>query len=89
MTNGNNRLEQIEVLQLQAQQQINANIATLAALTARRDQAAVERAELRANAEADWKMIGGILEHMDEVHAENQRILNYLFGQQRGNGHGS
>ena len=103
MTNGNNRLEQIEALQLQAQQQINAtqrqldatqkkidaNVTAIAALTARMDQAVVEAAQMRDDADADRKMIVGILEHMDEVHAENQRILNYLFGQQRGNGHGS
>jgi len=33
-------------------------------------------------------MIWAMMEHMDEVHAENQQILNYLFNQQRGNGHG-
>ena len=82
MTNQPNRLDQIETLQLQAQQQINANIVAIAELTTRMNQASID-------ADADRKMIVGILEHMDEVHAENQRILNYLFGQQRGDGHGS
>ena len=86
MTNGNSRLEQIEALQLQAQQQINANIAAIAALTAKMDQAAVERAELRADAEADRKMIWAALEQhdvvlarLDRIASENQQILNYLY----------
>lgn len=83
MTNGNsNRLDRIEESQRK-------NVEAIAALTALMNQAAVERAELRADAEADRKMIWATLDRLDVVHAENQQILNYLFGQQRGNGHGN
>jgi len=88
MTSGSDRLGQIEAVLLRVATQQEVNTLALAELTARMAQAAVERAELRVEAEADRKMIVATLEHLDEIHAENQRILNYLFGQQRGNGHG-
>ena len=76
------RLDRIERL-------VEKNAEAIAGLSDRMNQAATERAELRADAEADRKMILAILEHMDQTHDENQQILNYLFGQQRGNGHGN
>jgi len=81
LTNGSHdRLDRIEALQLQAQEQINANAHAIAALT--------------AEAETDRKMIWAalqqhdvVLSRLDTIAQENQQILNYLFGQQRRNGH--
>ncbi len=86
MTNSDNRLDRIEASLERTELQTAKNSQAIATLTAKMDQAIQERAELRADAEADRKMIVATLEHLDTVHAENQRILNYLFSQQR-NGH--
>jgi len=94
MTTSDDRLDRIEALQLQAQQQLNATQQRIDATQRQIDANALAIAELTTNAEADRKMIWASLEQHDVVLAridrvldENQQILNYLFGQQRGNGH--
>ena len=80
-TNQPSRLDQIEALQLQAQQQINA--------TQQQVNANVTAiAELTANAEADRKMIWAAMQQHDVTIARIDKLLDYLFSKQ-GNGHGN
>lgn len=88
------KIDQIEAVLLRVATQQEANTTAIAELIIRMNQAVVERAELRADAEADRKMIWAAIEQhyvvlarLDRIADENQQILNYLFGQQRGNGH--
>jgi hypothetical protein len=43
---------------------------------------------LTAQADADRVVMYEMLDQLVTVRDENKRILEYLFGQQRGNGHG-
>ncbi len=76
MTNGSSdRLDRIEHL-------VEKNAEAISQLTARMNQASID-------AEADRRVILAAMEQHDVTIARIDRILDYLFGQQRGNRHGN
>ena len=96
MTTSNDRLDRVENL---IEQFITASIADRQASNermkamdektdARFNQLAEQQERMIAEADANREITFGMLDQMLTLQEETKQILEYLFGQQKGNGHG-
>ena len=96
MTNSSDRLDRVEAL---LEQFITASVADRQASNermkamdektdARFNQLAEQQERMIAEADANREITFGMLDQMLKLQEETKQILDYLFGQQKGNGRG-